>query len=156
MTRIDERNERRDKARQYVVDYLKSHPCIDCGEPDIIVLDFDHLGDKKDDISNLIGHARSLSVIIKEIDKCVVRCANCHRRKTAIELNSYRVKAARGERIYTERERKPFSNAVLNKSIADIIRADYSTGNYSYDDLATKYGIAKGTVADVIKFKTWK
>lgn len=151
-----ERAERKDKIRQYIVDYLLEHPCVDCGEKDIIVLDFDHLGNKKDDISNLISHARSLSTVIKEIDKCVVRCANCHRRRTAIQLGSYRVKAAEGERVYIPRDMKVFSHTVLTMEKAVAIRAEYSKGDVSYDDLAEKYGVSKGAIADVIKFKTWR
>jgi len=69
--------------RQYVTDYLLTHPCIDCGEPDIIVLEFDHVrGEKKKNISNLIMQSYSLETLIEEIKKCEVRCANCHRRVT--------------------------------------------------------------------------
>lgn len=71
---------------RYISAYLKEHPCIDCGERDIIVLDFDHRGNKKYGIANMRGNY-SLNVVKKEVKKCDVRCANCHRRKTAKERN---------------------------------------------------------------------
>lgn len=76
------------RGLQYMVDYLKQNPCIDCGETDPIVLEFDHRGNKSCDVSTL--SERSLESIQKEIDKCDVRCANCHRKKTAIQLGWYR------------------------------------------------------------------
>ena len=77
------RKKHRGRIRQYICDYLKEHPCVDCGESDIAVLDFDHVrGTKVDDVANLICSA-SLAKIQEEIKKCAVRCANCHRRKTA-------------------------------------------------------------------------
>jgi hypothetical protein len=30
----------------YLLDFFKTHPCVDCGEQDPIVLEFDHLSDK--------------------------------------------------------------------------------------------------------------
>jgi hypothetical protein len=74
--------------RQKIVDYLKEHPCIDCGEEDPIVLQFDHIRDKKIDISNMVGR-NGWEIIQEEIAKCVVRCANCHTRKTAKEQKWY-------------------------------------------------------------------
>lgn len=64
--------------------YLRSHPCIDCGESDITVLEFDHIdpASKSMDIGAMIGR-RSWAKILAEIEKCVVRCANCHRKRTA-------------------------------------------------------------------------
>jgi hypothetical protein len=66
--------------------YLLEHPCVDCGETDPVVLEFDHVRGKK--VSNIGTLAASAcwQKIQTEIAKCEVRCANCHRRKTAKEL----------------------------------------------------------------------
>lgn len=69
--------------RGFVLEYLKNHPCADCGESDPIVLQFDHVrGEKKYTISEMIKTRMKIEYMIKEIDKCEVRCANCHTRKT--------------------------------------------------------------------------
>jgi len=75
-----------------IADYLADHPCVDCGETDLRCLEFDHRDRKTKTagISFLLRDARSWSVLLGEIDKCDVRCANCHRRKTAAEINSWR------------------------------------------------------------------
>lgn len=84
---------RRDKHKKYqqisrmrleiiVRDYLLQHPCVDCGESDIIVLDFDHIRDKVGNISDLVRNGNK-EILLREIEKCEIRCANCHRRKTA-------------------------------------------------------------------------
>ena len=76
---------------KYVFEYLKIHPCIDCGESDPIVLEFDHVrGQKLKCVNFMVLHSFSLNKIIKEIEKCEVRCANCHRRKTAKDRNYHR------------------------------------------------------------------
>jgi hypothetical protein len=77
----------RDTARQnlrLLYEYLLAHPCVDCGESDTIVLEFDHVrGEKKHNVADVIRSGRKWQTIIKEIEKCEVRCANCHRRATA-------------------------------------------------------------------------
>jgi hypothetical protein len=79
----------RKDGRQFIWDYLKEHPCVDCGEKDPIVLEFDHFKDKEYTISNMVHKSISIKKIQSEIDKCEIRCANCHRRKTAKQLNWY-------------------------------------------------------------------
>lgn len=68
--------------RNYIFEYFNTHKCVDCSEEDPIVLEFDHIKDKKFTISS-VGRDRTLVEVQKEIEKCEVRCANCHRRKTA-------------------------------------------------------------------------
>jgi hypothetical protein len=75
----------RQEARQFVWDYLSSHPCIDCGENDPVVLEFDHVNGKKENVSNLVANGASVQRLKLEIDLCEVRCSNCHRRKTSRE-----------------------------------------------------------------------
>lgn len=75
------------KFRQHICNYLKLHPCIDCGENDPVVLQFDHREDKKYTISNM--KMMSLEKVDEEIKKCDVRCANCHARKTAKQFGYY-------------------------------------------------------------------
>ena len=65
-------------------EFLSTHPCVDCGEKDPVVLEFDHVsGEKKFAISARRWSPTKWDTIQEEIAKCEVRCANCHRRKTA-------------------------------------------------------------------------
>lgn len=66
----------------FLVTYLREHPCVDCGETDPVVLEFDHLRDKKFAISKGLQD-RNWQDVLDEIAKCDVVCANCHRRRTA-------------------------------------------------------------------------
>lgn len=84
--------------KSLMVDYLLTHPCLDCGEDDIVVLDFDHVtGNKRFNISDAMRKGLSLEAVQQEISKCIVRCANCHRRKTAKDQNWYRLKSGNND-----------------------------------------------------------
>lgn len=91
---VKKRNEFIIKENQAkIMKILLKSKCIDCGLQDPLVLEFDHRNrnDKSNNISTLAGSAYSWSKIEKEIAKCDVRCANCHRRKTHIENKCYRI-----------------------------------------------------------------
>lgn len=63
---------------------------MDCGENRPLRLEFDHVRGKKDFcISEGIRRRQCWSKILKEIDKCEVRCSNCHAEKTARDGNSF-------------------------------------------------------------------
>ena len=70
---------RRRKRRQQIAEYKLKAGCIDCGyNTHQAALDFDHIqGEKKFTIGG--SYTRSWDSILKEINKCEVRCANCHR-----------------------------------------------------------------------------
>jgi len=83
------------RNKKFLDDYLHIHHCVDCGESDPIVLDFDHVsGVKACDVSRLICSGAREWRVLEEIAKCEVRCANCHRRKTAERAGWKRGKVA--------------------------------------------------------------
>jgi hypothetical protein len=71
-------------ARGFVKDHLATHPCVDCGESDPVVLEFDHVGPKKGHVSWLAREGASVRLLAKEIQCCEVVCVNCHRRRTGL------------------------------------------------------------------------
>lgn len=75
------------QKRQYIVNYLNTHCCVDCGNCDSRVLEFDHVrGDKIGNISIISRNKSSFEELIKEIEKCEIRCCNCHRIATLERL----------------------------------------------------------------------
>lgn len=89
---------RNSKIKLEVLDYLTQHllknPCVDCGESDLAVLEFDHMGEipKFMAVSSVVRHGYPLEKIQEEVNKCEVRCANCHRRKTARDFKWLKTK----------------------------------------------------------------
>jgi hypothetical protein len=57
--------------------------CFDCGETDFRCLDFDHI-DPKTKIGNVstLAYGWSYEKLLSEMEKCQVRCSNCHRKRT--------------------------------------------------------------------------
>ena len=91
LERVKLNNQRyRELARVFVLAYLSTHPCASCGESDPRVLEFHHQGDKESEVSRLMGRGASLEALKSEISKCIVLCANCHRRLTADERGWYK------------------------------------------------------------------
>ena len=84
ISRSVERNKkRREWNRKFLSRVKDMFHCIDCGEDESILLEFDHVrGDKVANVSDMVGRAHSIKSMKEEIRKCEVRCANCHRRKT--------------------------------------------------------------------------
>jgi hypothetical protein len=78
----ERRNRVRSEAREYVNSVKSSSECVDCGEDDPRVLDFDHVRGKGKTVNRLVNEGASIDRIKAEINLTEVRCANCHRIKT--------------------------------------------------------------------------
>lgn len=78
--------------RFLLYDYLKNNPCIVCGESNPIVLEFDHRDNvnKVSTVGELVWNGCSWEKIKNEIDKCDVRCSNCHKIRTAEQQEWYK------------------------------------------------------------------
>lgn len=77
-----------EEAKKLVLSAFESG-CVDCGETDIRVLEFDHKGDKEFNVSSLM-RMNSLEKLKNEIAKCEVVCANHHRIRTAKQFGTWR------------------------------------------------------------------
>src|SRR5581483_8501289 len=71
LDRTHKRNDRiYEENIQFLHAYLSTHPCVDCGNNDIRVLEFDHIrGEKKADISRMVIDGYSEKTILAEIAK---------------------------------------------------------------------------------------
>lgn len=78
------------KNRAWLYQHLLENPCADCDETDLVVLEFDHQSNKDGTISRAVQYW-NLDRLQKEVDKCIIRCANCHRKKTARDFGFWKV-----------------------------------------------------------------
>jgi hypothetical protein len=88
------------RLHERLLEYWRAHPCVDCGEADLAVLELDHIEPRarESNVGDRIKLRRGWRIIFAEIEKCVVRCANCHRRRTAQRFGWYRRMLAQGAR----------------------------------------------------------
>lgn len=96
-TDINERNRKltnrqasRLRARDYIWSILSGSECVDCGINDPYVLEFDHTdsAEKSHNVAEM--HDYSVERIKQEVAKCLIRCANCHKKKTSIQFGFWR------------------------------------------------------------------
>lgn len=73
------RSKRLYDTNKQIINEAKQGGCRICQENDIACLDLHHVDDTKE-FALSSGARRSRSLIIAEIAKCVVLCANCHRK----------------------------------------------------------------------------
>lgn len=91
----EERSTKRGQRAKNFVNSIKINigKCLKCGWFDIKylqVLHFDHIdrNSKKYTIGRLVSTGKSNNLILHEINKCQLLCANCHRIKTSEEINA--------------------------------------------------------------------
>ena len=82
--------QRNTEVRNFLYQHRVTNGCVDCGEKDPRILEFDHLRDKKFNLGKAhIMKGITLTEVKDEVRKCVVRCSNCHRRKTHKEQGTW-------------------------------------------------------------------
>jgi hypothetical protein len=90
---------------KFMIELFRTRPCADCGETDPLVLEFDHLGDKKFNVGAGMRE-RSWQAVRDEIAKCDVVCANCHRRRTAVRTGCVRMAIAKSRGLAQSNDRE--------------------------------------------------
>lgn len=88
------RGNRTKQAREnaeYLARHFDTNPCIDCGEQDSTVLQFDHRNpdEKSGNVGNMAKTAK-FDELVAEVEKCDVRCANCHHKRTSEQKGWWR------------------------------------------------------------------
>src|SRR5205085_2639216 len=85
------RDKRRRELQTKIWEYKKAHPCA-CGETDPVVLTFDHNDSdlREYDVTAMANACFSWQHILTEIEKCTVRCFNCHMKLTAKQQHWYK------------------------------------------------------------------
>jgi hypothetical protein len=73
------KNQRR-KLKLSILAELGVTNCTRCAEDHWACLEFHHVGDKKFNISEFY-HRMDRSSVLEEARKCIVLCANCHRKE---------------------------------------------------------------------------
>ncbi len=70
-----------ERRKTWLLEYKKTHPCEKYGESHPACIDFHHRNpvNKKFAISDN-SRGKCLETLKKEIEKCKVLCANCHRK----------------------------------------------------------------------------
>jgi hypothetical protein len=74
----------KDRVTLFIDEYKRKGSCADCGFPGKefpYVLDFDHRKDsgKRFNIGSWSHSVLSIEAVTREIEKCELVCANCHR-----------------------------------------------------------------------------
>ena len=70
------------ELKKWYQSYKKKLSCLKCSESHPATLEFHHKirRSKKNDVGILVNDGYSISIILEEIKKCKVLCANCHRK----------------------------------------------------------------------------
>ncbi len=94
----ERRKQLRSEFHDNMRDYLSGKACLQCGESDMRVLEFDHLdpSSKKFNISQAMKLGYKWSDTLNEINKCRILCANCHKRHTSSQFGWYKAEYLSG------------------------------------------------------------
>ena len=133
---------KRHKIKQELVDY-KGGKCEICGYDKCInALEFHHLNpEEKEFALNTANYNKSIEKLKKEVDKCILVCANCHR-----ELH-YQENEERREYIICKNDK---INNIIDTLDINLIKKDLEN-NIFQSEIAKKYNVSISTLKRFIK-----
>jgi hypothetical protein len=133
--------------------------CVDCGENRKPTLDFDHVDPKtkKFSISQVAKIPGRRPEVLEEIKKCVIRCSNCHRIRTAQMNNWYDAAEMVLKNDSKSRVIKGELHSRAKLKEADILEIRKLHKNkVSYKEICLQYGIDNKTFYNIVNRKSWK
>lgn len=71
--------DRRDGIKKWYITYKRGLSCSKCGSSHYAIIDFHHVSEKTEVVSNMVVNGYSIKSIKREIERCIVLCSNCHR-----------------------------------------------------------------------------
>ena len=79
---LDKKNIRKESIKNFINRIKRLSQCSNCSEKDIACLDFHHVDnlEKSFNISIALQLGVSMSILKKELRKCIILCSNCHRK----------------------------------------------------------------------------
>lgn len=72
----------REQLRKKYNNYKKDLICTDCNIQNYIIMEFDHINEKTQNIADMVSSSKPWEYILMEISQCEPVCANCHRIRT--------------------------------------------------------------------------
>lgn len=129
------------KRRYYAITrkHKRENPCVDCGETNIKILEFDHIDPKTR--TAWISHLMQASDerLLSEIAKCAVRCGPCHRRRTRKQVFAGELPGVTWWHITDEQ--------------AVEIKRLYETGEFSQDALGRMFNTVQTNISQIVRGK---
>jgi hypothetical protein len=110
-----------------VLEIKEAHKCFICEEQNPMVLEFDHIDNKAESVSEMVRIGVKPESIINEIAKCRILCSNCHRIKTHIENNSYIFKKYETDKRFSDKIEK--IRSMIDKNERNISLSSSSVGS---------------------------
>lgn len=86
--RLEEQATFKAQRRKELHDFVNADKrlgCTKCSENDPIVIDYHHVGKKRNTIAGIISSSCTLDRLKDELTQCVRLCSNCHRKLHASE-----------------------------------------------------------------------
>jgi hypothetical protein len=81
-TILARQNTVRRQQAQWLQEYKSSLSCVVCGEDEPCCLEFHHTDPKQKEfkISGALRRSKNVEEVLREIEKCIVLCSNCHKK----------------------------------------------------------------------------